>query len=126
MTDSGKFHRSVEVVREFSIADFGLVRHDPFLGYLSLLPSPTLMFGVFCFVFTSVIHIWHSACALCLILGIVFYDLLKDRIWCGVDSLVAKTHSIKEAVLFKNLIISASSAVLPFRFASESTYRRRV
>jgi ABC-type polysaccharide/polyol phosphate export permease len=114
MTSSGGFRKSFEIVREFAIADFRLRYHDSLLGYLWFLLSPALMFGVYYFVFTSVIYIKIPDYALYLILGIVSYNFFQDCTYSAMYSLAAKAHIIKKVYFPRYLIIIASSATAVF------------
>lgn len=114
MTTSGTFRKSFDIVREFAIADFRLRYHDSLLGYLWFLLSPALMFGVYYFVFTSVIYIRISNYALYLILGIVSYNFFQDCTYSAMYSLAAKAHIIKKIYFPRYLIILASSTTAIF------------
>jgi ABC-type polysaccharide/polyol phosphate export permease len=114
METGGTFRKSFDIVREFSIADFRLRYHDSLLGYLWFLLSPALMFGVYYFVFTSVINIRIPDFALYLILGIVSYNFFQDCTYSGMYSLAAKAHIIKKVYFPRYLIILASSTTAIF------------
>ncbi len=114
METSGTLRKSIDIVREFAIADFRLRYHDSLLGYLWFLLSPALMFGVYYFVFTSVIYIRISDFALYLILGIVGYNFFQDCTYSAMYSLAAKAHIIKKVYFPRYLIILASSTTAIF------------
>jgi ABC-type polysaccharide/polyol phosphate export permease len=114
MTASGVVRRSFDIVREFAVADFRLRYHDSLLGYLWFLLSPALMFGVYYFVFTSVIYLRIPDFALYLILGIVCYNFFQDCTYSAMYSLAAKAHIIKKIYFPRYLIIIASSATAVF------------
>ena len=114
MTSSRRFRRSFDIVREFAVADFRLRYHDSLLGYLWFLLSPVLMFGVYYFVFTSVIYIKIQDYALYLILGIISYNFFQDCTYSAMYSLMAKAHIIKKIYFPRYLIILASSATAVF------------
>jgi lipopolysaccharide transport system permease protein len=114
MTSGGEFQKSFEIVREFAIADFRLRYHDSLLGYLWFLLSPALMFGVYYFVFTSVIYVKIADFALYLILGIISYNFFQDCTYSAMYSLTAKAHIIKKVYFPRYLIILASSTTAIF------------
>ena len=114
MTSSGRFRKSFDIVREFAVADFRLRYHDSLLGYLWFLLSPALMFGVYYFVFTSVIYIKIANYALYLILGIVSYNFFQDCTFSAMYSLSAKASVIKKIYFPRYLVIVAATTTAIF------------
>ena len=114
METSNTLRKSLDIVREFAIADFRLRYHDSLLGYLWFLLSPSLMFGVYYFVFTRVINVKIPDFALYLILGIISYNFFQDCTYSAMYSLLAKAHIIKKIYFPRYLIILASSTTAIF------------
>lgn len=111
---AARSRRYFDIVREFAVADFRLRYHDSFLGYVWFLLSPVLMFGVYYFIFTEVIHINVANFALYLILGIISYNFFQDCTFSAMYSLQAKASIIKKVNFPRYLVILASSVTGTF------------
>ncbi len=103
-----------DIVREFAIADFRIRYHDSVLGYVWFLLSPALMFSIYYFVFTRVIHVGIPEYALYLLLGIVSYNFFQDCTFSAMLSMGVKAPIIKKVYFPRYLIVFSSTLTAIF------------
>lgn len=103
-----------DIVREFAVADFRIRYHDSVLGYVWFLLSPALMFSIYYFIFTNVIHVGIPEYALYLLLGIVSYNFFQDCTFSSMLSMGMKAPIIKKVYFPRYLIVYSSVATAFF------------
>ena len=116
--DAGVCPQNLNLIKEFTFAEFKLYYKDSVLGYLWSFLNPLLLFGTLYLIFTFFVRFEVPHYQLYLLLGIVVWNFLANATTTSMESLLMKEPLIKK-VSFPHAVIIIStclSSLITFGF----------
>lgn len=102
--------KNLNLIKEFTLAEFKLYYKDSILGYLWSFLNPLMLFGTLYLIFTFFVRFDVPHYQLYLLLGIVIWNFLASATTISMEALLTKESLIKK-VFFPHAVIVLSTCL---------------